>query len=217
MYGSSSSPGEDKGCPALPTYYTSITTLTRNLALPESLHTFSPSKPYSCLFCKHRFCSSFGSTHSKQKQNFTLVVWVDIVMTSKGKMWRVRSKFQMENCAWKGCKSKKKGRVWGLQSELNSEHPHFRAKLAMSELLSSENSSFIFTSNYHDLKWIIWSWRYSEVKKLPNIHYFCYRVGNTMPEAKIIFLHSSQRSGEGGSLQMCTFVTLDYFQFSAPA
>lgn len=81
----------------------------------------------------------------------------------------------------------------------------------MSELLSSENSGFIFTSNCHDLKWIIWSWRYSEVKKLLNIYYFCYCVGNMMPEAKILFLHSSQRSGEGGSLQMCTSITLDYF------
>lgn len=102
-------------------------------------------------------------------------------------------------------------------SQPNSEYPHFSPKPTMPELLSSNYSRFIFTSNYRDFTLIIYRWRYSEVKELPNIHPFYYCVRNITPEAKIIFLHSSWSSAQGSPFLTCTSVILDYFQFSAPA
>lgn len=63
------------------------------------------------------------------------------------------AKAQADTCAWKGSKAQVEedyfGGLSGLQSEPNSEHPHFSLEATMPELLSSKHSRFIFTSNCH--------------------------------------------------------------------
>lgn len=52
--------------------------------LSKSLYKlFHHQNPNSVAFCKHSFCSNFGNPHPKQKQDFTLAEWADIVMMSK--------------------------------------------------------------------------------------------------------------------------------------
>lgn len=101
MYGSSSLPGKDEGWPALPVI-THLPEIWPGTWLFQSFDTtFHHQNPTLWLFVKTvRFCSSFRSTHSKQKQKFTLVKWADIVVMSKGKMWRVRTEISGGKLCW---------------------------------------------------------------------------------------------------------------------